>query len=286
MKESMLENVYLMLNLRKAFIFTIAILLVFTSGCSLFTPTKSNSIHLTLGNPSNAGNSDSNNYLLVKKQYALSYNRDKGIPNWVSWELNKSWLGDAPRSNNFRPDDTIPKEWKRVLPNDYTRSGYDKGHMTPSADRSNNIEDNAATFLMTNIIPQAPDNNQGYWAELENYTRTLANAGKQIYIISGGYGQQGTIGKGKVAIPERVFKVIVISEAGKGLDGINESTRVIAVDTPNYSGKKETSWRQYLTTVDQLEKNTGYDFLNYVNESIQKVIESRVDKDIIKLNKF
>jgi endonuclease G, mitochondrial len=273
-----------MFELRKAFIFTIAILLLFTSGCSLVAPTKSNSIHLRLGNPSNATKSDSNNYLLVKKQYALSYNRDKGIPNWVSWELNKSWLGDVPRSNNFKPDDTIPKEWKRVLPNDYIRSGYDKGHMTPSADRSNNAEDNAATFLMTNIIPQAPDNNQGYWADLENYTRILANEGKQIYIISGGYGQQGTIGKGKVAIPERVFKVIVVSEAGKDLDGINESTRVIAVDTPNYNGKKESSWSQYLTTVDELEKKTGYDFLNYVDESIQKVIESKVDRGV-KLNK-
>ncbi|NJL62317.1 MAG: DNA/RNA non-specific endonuclease [Methylacidiphilales bacterium] len=269
-----------MFNLRKAFILTISTLLVFISGCSLYTPTKSDSIHLKLGNPSNAANSDHNNYLLVKKQYALSYNRDKGTPNWVSWQLNKSWLGDAPRTNNFRPDDTIPKEWNRVLPNDYTRSGYDKGHMTPSADRSNNPEDNAATFLMTNIIPQAPDNNQGYWAELESYTRSLANEGKEIYIISGGYGQQGTIGKRKVAIPERIFKVIVVSEAGKELDGINESTRVIAVDTPNYNGNKESRWSKYLTTVDELEKKTGYDFLNYVDKSIQKVIEAKVDRGI------
>jgi endonuclease G, mitochondrial len=273
----------LMFNLRKVFILNIAILLVFTSGCSLVAPKKSNSIHLTLGNPSNAAQSDSNNYLLIKKQYVLSYNRDKGIPNWVSWELNKSWLGDAPRSNNFRPDDTIPKEWNRVLPNDYIRSGYDKGHMTPSADRSNNIEDNTATFLMTNIIPQAPDNNQGYWAELESYTRSLANEGKELYIISGGYGQQGTIGNGKIAIPERVFKIIVVSQTGKGLNGINEYTRVIAVDTPNYNGKKESSWSRYLTTVDELEKKTGYDFLNYVDESIQKVIEAKVDRGIKKI---
>jgi endonuclease G, mitochondrial len=273
----------LMFNLRKVLILTVAILLVFTSGCSLVAPKKSNSIHLTLGNPSNAAQSDSNNYLLIKKQYVLSYNRDKGIPNWVSWELNKSWLGNAPRSNNFRPDDTIPKEWNRVLPNDYIRSGYDKGHMTPSADRSNNIEDNTATFLMTNIIPQAPDNNQGYWAELESYTRSLANEGKELYIISGGYGQQGTIGNGKIAIPERVFKIIVVSQTGKGLNGINEYTRVIAVDTPNYNGKKESSWSRYLTTVDELEKKTGYDFLNYVDESIQKVIEAKVDRGIKKI---
>ncbi|BAZ41934.1 DNA/RNA non-specific endonuclease [Calothrix sp. NIES-4101] len=269
-----------MLNLRKACILTIAILLIFTSGCSLTAPQKSDSIHLILGNPSNAATDDDNNYLIIKKQYALSYNRHKGIPNWVSWQLNKSWLGNAPRSNNFRPDDTLPQEWYRVVPNDYTRSGYDKGHMTPSADRSNNPEDNAATFLMTNIIPQAPDNNQGYWAELESYTRTLANAGKEIYIIAGGYGQQGTIGKEKVAVPERVFKIIVVSEPGKNVDDINESTRVIAVDTPNYNGNKESHWSQYLTTVDELEKKTGYDFLNYVNTSVQKVIEAKVDNTV------
>lgn len=233
---------------------------------------------MALGNPSHATTTDPNNYLMVKHQYALSYNRDKGIPNWVSWQLNQSWLGNVPRSNNFRPDDTLPSGWQRITPSDYINSGYDKGHMTPSADRSNNLEDNAATFLMTNILPQAPDNNQGYWMHLENYARTLASRGKELYIISGGYGRKGSIAEGKVAVPSRLFKIIVVATPGKGVDGINESTRVIAVDIPNDNGNKEAKWREFLTSVDAIEKQTGYDFLSNVNSSIQAVIESRVEK--------
>jgi endonuclease G, mitochondrial len=264
-----------MLKAKGLLITIIITLLIFATGCSLLAPSKPVSIHLTLGNPSNATTSDPNNYLLVKKQYALSYNRNKGIPNWVSWQLNKSWLGEAPRSNKFRPDDTLPEGWYRVTPNDYTRSGYDKGHMTPSADRSDNPEDNAATFLMTNIIPQAPDNNQGYWAELENYGRTLVTEGKELYIISGGYGQKGTVGQGKVAVPERIYKIIVVTEPGKE---VSSSTRVIAVDTPNANGNKDSSWRQYLTTVEALERKTGYDFMSSINKSIQQEIETKPDR--------
>lgn len=266
----------------KGFLITVIVmLLIFATGCAILLPKKPVSVHLTLGNPSNASTSDPNNYLIIKKQYALSYNRDKGIPNWVSWELNKSWLGEAPRSNKFRPDDTLPEGWYRVTPSDYTRSGYDKGHMAPSADRSDNPEDNAATFLMTNIIPQAPDNNQGYWAELENYGRTLATEGKELYIISGSYGQKETIAQGKVAVPERIFKIIVVSEPGKGINGINPSTRVIAIDTPNANGNRESSWTQYLTTVEALEKKTGYDFIGNVNKSIQQAIETKADRGVV-----
>jgi endonuclease G, mitochondrial len=270
-----------MFKAKEFLIIVIVILLTCTTGCALFLPSKPVSVHLTLGNPSNASTSDPNNYLMIKEQYALSYNRDKGIPNWVSWELNKSWLGEAPRSNKFRPDDTLPDTWYRVTPSDYTRSGYDKGHMAPSADRSNNPTDNAATFLMTNIIPQAPDNNQGYWAELENYGRTLATAGKELYIIAGGYGQKETIAQGKVAVPARVFKIIVVTEPGKGINGVNESTRVIAVDTPNENGNKDNNWSQYLTTVEALEKKTGYNFLPSVKTSIQQAIEIKVDTGVI-----
>ena len=107
----------------------------------------------------------------------------------MSWQLNRSWLGRAPRQNDFRPDSTLPRSWYRVSSSDYTGSGYERGHMTPSAAHTSTVTNNSATFLMTNILPQAPDNNQGYWANLENYARTLVlNQSKEIYIIAGGYG--------------------------------------------------------------------------------------------------
>jgi endonuclease G len=133
------------------------------------------SVHLTLGNPSGATTSTSNptNYLMLKPQFALSYHRDRGEPNWVSWHLSSDWLGSTPRQDNFRADTTLPSGWYRVQGTDYSGSGYDRGHMCPSADRTLTIADNSATFLMTNMIPQAPDNNQGPWANLESYCRSL-----------------------------------------------------------------------------------------------------------------
>jgi endonuclease G, mitochondrial len=261
---------------KKLLVLLIALLLTLAVGCAILFPRQfAPNPHLALGNPSNASNTDSNNYLIQKPQYVLSYNRDKGIPNWVSWELNRSWLGDAPRSNNFRPDDTLPEGWYRVTPSDYTRSGFDKGHMIPSADRSNSPDNNAATFLMTNIIPQAPDNNQGYWARLEDYERTLANEGNELHIISGVYGQKGTIAGGKVAIPARIFKIIVVTPPNQGINSINESTKIIAVDTPNVNGDRDANWTQFLTSIDSLEQKTGYNFLSNISPAIQNLVESQ-----------
>ncbi|WP_262707477.1 DNA/RNA non-specific endonuclease [Rufibacter latericius] len=138
--------------------------------------------HLTLGNPSNATAdlNNPNNFLMEKPQYALSYSRDRGTPNWVSWYLSKDWIGGAPRQDDFRSDLSLPTNWYKVTASSYTGSGFDRGHNTPSADRSKTIEDSSATFLMTNMIPQAPNNNQQTWANLENYTRDLVQAGNEV----------------------------------------------------------------------------------------------------------
>lgn len=241
------------------------------------------SIHLMMGNPSGAttNSSNSNNYLMVKPEYVLSYNNSKRIPNWVSWQLNKSWLGDAPRQDDFRPDDTLPSQFRRVLPTEYTNSGFHKGHMTPSADRRASEEDNSATFLMTNIIPQAPDNNQGPWEKLESYSRKLVvDQNKELYIISGGYGVQRTIAASKITVPERTWKVVVVSDrSGLGVSRITNNTRVIAVDMPNRQGIKDNSWSSFTTTIDNIEASTGYDLLSNVPTSIQNVIEATVDDD-------
>ncbi|MBO3463774.1 DNA/RNA non-specific endonuclease [Aetokthonos hydrillicola Thurmond2011] len=238
------------------------------------------SVHLTMGNPSGAITSTASpdNYLLDKAQYAVSYSNSRRIPNWVSWQLNQSWLGSTPRQNDFRADTTLPSGWYQVTTSDYTGSGYDRGHMCPSADRTNSVTNNSATFLMTNIVPQAADNNQGYWAELENYERSLVtNNGKELYVIAGGYGSLGTIANGKITIPARLFKIIVVTNPGTGAAGVNTSTRVIAIDTPNTQGSRSVNWGNFRTTVDSIESKTGYDFLSNVSSSVQAVIESTVD---------
>lgn len=252
-------------------------------------PAQFSSVHLTMGNPTGAVNSTAypNNYLMSKSQYALSYNNTTRIPNWVSWQLNRNWLGSAARQDDFRADTSLPSTWYRVQGTDYQGSGFDRGHMTPSADRTRTVTDNSATFLMTNMIPQAPDNNQGPWANLENYSRDLVvNQGKELYIISGGYGVGGTgsngtrytIANGNVQVPARTWKVIVVlNTLGSGVSGVTTNTRVIAVDMPNSQGIRSVNWKTYRVSVDTIESRTGYNFLSNVSASTQNVIESRVD---------
>jgi endonuclease G len=247
------------------------------------------SVHLTMGNPSNAvvDVNQPGNYLLDKPQYAVSYNRDKGRPNWVSWHLASSWLGSTPRQDDFRNDTTLPAGWYQVQGTDYSGSGFDRGHHCPSADRTLTVADNSSTFLMTNMLPQSPDNNQGPWANMENYLRTLVSSGNELYIVMGGSGSGGTgsnggttftIAGGHVAVPSQVWKVVVVLPSGTNdVSRVTTSTRTIAVIMPNTQGIRTADWKTYRVSVDQVETLTGYDFLSNVPTPVQSVIESVVD---------
>ncbi|MCC9134812.1 DNA/RNA non-specific endonuclease [Pontibacter silvestris] len=222
---------------------------------------------------------------MAKPQYVLSYSRDRGTPNWVSWHVNKDWLGSASRQNDFRADENLPTGWYRVNGSSYSRSGFDRGHNVPSADRTLSSEANSATFLMTNMVPQAPRNNQETWASLENYTRDLVEQGQEVYVIMGSYGAGGTgsngtartIDEGRVTVPSRIWKILLVLPEGQNdLSRVTVNTRVIAIDTPNMN-TLNSNWRTYLTTVDAIEAVTGYDLLSSVPEDIQQVIEKRLD---------
>jgi endonuclease G len=243
--------------------------------------------NLAMGNPSGATADVANytNYLMTKTQYTLSYHRDKGKANWVSWHLSSAWLGSTPRQDNFSSDATLPTGWFRATSTSYTGSGFDRGHVCPSADRTGSVEDNSATFKMTNMMPQAPVNNQQTWAGLENYARTLVGQGYECYIIAGSYGSGGTgsngyattIASGKITVPSNCWKVLVVlPEGSSDASRVTTSTRVIAVNMPNNTSIG-TAWGAYRTTVDAIESATGYNILSAVSNTVQATIESKVD---------
>jgi endonuclease G len=199
------------------------------------TPPPTASEHLTMGNPSNAVTNVlvPFNYLMEKPQYSMSYNRDRGESNWVSWHLSTSWLGSAPRQNDFRADTTLPAGWYQVQGTDYSGSGFDRGHMCPSADRTSTVANNSATFLMTNMIPQLPANNQGVWADPESYCRTLVSGQRAVHHFrrSGHpvlYRQWPCCG----ANPN-VKVIIVLTNGSNDVSRVTTSTRTIAVVVPN-----------------------------------------------------
>jgi hypothetical protein len=189
----------------------------------------------------------------------------------------------------------VPSDWYRVEETDFTSSGFDRGHMCPNADRDNQnrIPINQETYLMSNMVPQSPDNNQGPWANLEGYLRTLTDAGNEIYIVSGpagvgGTGSNGgvttTLANGHVTVPAYTWKVALVlpGQTGDDVARVTASTRVIAVIMPNVQGirtSNSSDWMTYLTTVHAVEQLTGYNFYSNVPQVIQNAIENGVNGD-------
>lgn len=252
---------------------------------------------LYFGNPTDAFTDTSlaTNYLMVKPQYTLSYNSQTLCPNWVAWHLDSDDMGDADRQDDFRPDPDLPSEWHAVTKSDYQYNayGFDRGHVCPSADRTATLDDNSMTFLMTNMVPQSPDNNRVIWMHFENYERELVEQGNELYIIAGAYGTGGTSSKGTfdeipittksgetyhMNVPAYSWKVCVVIPDGKDdLSRVTKDTTTIALNVPNKMGMGKTGdWEQFLVSIDYIEEQTGYDFFELLPDDIENAIEASV----------
>jgi endonuclease G len=234
-----------------------------------------------------ADNSDE--VIVSRKQYVISYNRKIRAPNWVAWKLDQADIGHIGRSNIFLPDNILENYLSQysehvVQPTDYFGSCYDRGHQAPSADRDDSLENNQATFLMSNMIPQTAYLNRVIWEHLEAYTRDLVvNQNKKVFIIAGPIYDEdfGMIGPDKnIRVPSKNFKIIYVLNAGQSSSEINASTPTISVIMPNLlqSGKKpfedtqelcktsthalipmaKNDWQQYQTSINEIEKESGF----------------------------
>lgn len=234
----------------------------------------SSSIHAALGVPRDGDPSDE--YFIDERAFVLSYSPQKRVPNWVAWQLDRKHLGHTHRRDDFRADLSLPARFYRVKEGDYLHSGYDRGHLCPSADRKDSAEDNSQTFLFTNIVPQVHELNAGPWERLESYARARVQGGALLYIVAGGVFSAPfpTIGNG-VAVPAANFKIMVVLSPGQGVADVTERTELLAVLMPNQSGVGAHEWSEYVTTIDAIEQASGYDFLTAVPERIQRVIEAR-----------
>jgi endonuclease G len=255
-------------------------------------PGGAGSPNLVLGNPSNASADPSvrDNYLMVKPFYVLSYNDTKGTPNWVSWRVTQSDLGEAPRKDEFDPDTTLPTGFQQITQRDYNGSGFDRGHMCPHSDRAANIEMSYSTFVMTNIIPQAPNVNRKAWAQMEDYCRELVRQDHdRLYMIAGPTGQGGTgsrglrstIADGRVVVPRSCWKVVVIVPdiGGDDLSQITAGTRVLTVEMPNDENAVDEQWAQYRTTPSQVEQETGLHFFTALSPAVAAALRNHLDQE-------
>jgi endonuclease G len=254
---------------------------------------------LLFGNPTNATTNAAfpNNYLLDQTFYKTAYSSTRAIPVWVGWHLQSEDIGSTPRQDDFRGDPKLPSNWYKVETSDYSGSLFDRGHNIPSADRTSSVAANSSTFLMTNIIPQAPMLNQGPWEGLEDHIRnTLVGTTKEAFIFMGNYGTGGynsnnvlanTIDNGNITVPNRVWKIAVVMPKGNNdLSRLDTAATVVVVDMPNDNRMYTTNaagklaWRNHITTIATLEQNSAaagqtLDFLTAVNATVKTYLKAK-----------
>jgi DNA/RNA endonuclease G (NUC1)/uncharacterized protein YjdB len=241
--------------------------------------------NLEFGEPKDAD--PSNDFIIRRPQYAVSYNAARGGANWVSWNLDKTHVGTNGRcvGTCYSADTALTNAGITAYTTADWVSGntYDRGHMAPSADWTSSEADNNTTFFLTNFVPQTHDMNAGPWERLENALRDSVAGGREAYIIAGGVFKDGVglgtvLNLGKIAIPNSTWKIAVITPAGTGInpDGtLPPNTTVMAVDMPNVHGIINDGFEKYLTTVDKIQQETGYDFLALLADNVECRVEVR-----------
>ncbi len=263
-------------------------------------PAATDNDPLLPGNPTNAVNnatSSPENYLKDNSFYKISYSKSRGTSNWVAWHLQSEDIGGVPRQDNFRGDALLPGSWYQVQTSDYSSSGFNRGHYCPSGDRTSTISGNSSTFLMTNIMPQAPNLNQGPWEGLEDFVRnSLVGSNKEAFIYmgvtgAGGYEPSGLttfIASGKITVPAKVWKVALILPKGNGdLARIHSDATVVAVNMPNDNRLYNTTaggrndWRNYIVSVNALESDAAtagmsLSFFTAVHDSIKTILKGKI----------
>ncbi len=276
-----------------SFIFTVAVFAVAATGCVKYeghgtstepatSPTETArttavpSIHSPFGLPSGS-DANPDDLLITGSESVFSYNNSRGTVNWVAWRTTRADLGDSIPRPNFEIDDRIPKGLRRIAYYDYSGSGYDRGHMVPSADRFADRRRNMETFRMTNIVPQTSALNQYPWEKFESYIRgqVRRRIGFDAYQIAGVYGEREVI-KGRLVAPANCWKVVVLIPRGSTPE-VTERTRVIAVDMPNIDGIEKVPWESYRVTVRSIEEKAGVDLFATLSKPLQDVIETRIE---------
>lgn len=209
-----------------------------------------------------------NEIKLERTAYTVSYNNFYKTPNWVAWELTRQeTTGNEERKNKFYPDPDLPEP--RVEHSDYTRSGYDRGHMAPAADMKWSKKAMEESFYMSNICPQNRKLNRDDWGDLEEACRQWAKKYGTVYIACGPIYDKAKperIGRNKVAVPDRFFKVVLIYN--------RKNPVAMGFLFDNKADHKKLE--KYMVTVDSVEKVTGLDFFSRLPDETERKIESIV----------
>lgn len=183
----------------------------------------------------------------------LSYNEEHEQPNWVMHIVPKDVItGTITRTNDFRIDSSISTGSADVV--DYWDSGYDRGHMAPSADFRWSKKALSESYYYSNMSPQNPELNRNSWNSLEIQIREWVVEHGELVVLTGPVLKSGLPktqqGSYRLSIPEAYFKIVV--------DMKSETPKAIAFLFPNRN--VSYSLPKYAVTIDSIEAVTGINF--------------------------
>jgi DNA/RNA endonuclease G (NUC1) len=234
-------------------------------------------------------NDASDDFIITREQYTVSYNHNRNTPNWVSYEFDATHFAPngttVDRCDCFTHDPALPASFTHLTTADYTGAGafagvgIDRGHMARSFDFTSGALDNARSYYFSNIIPQFADLNQGPWAVLENYLGDFARTGsKEVYVVDGVAGDKGTVkNEGKLVIPSVVWKVALVLPLNHRLADVRDYRdidEVVAVIAPNEPGVRNVDWTTYKKTVKEVETASGYELFTLLPPKVRRAVET------------
>lgn len=206
--------------------------------------------------------------IISRTGYTISYNCEFNIANWVAYELTADETKSrVKRKNNFKPDPMLDS--CNTTPDDYAHSGYDKGHLAPSADMCWSLQTMEESFYMTNMAPQKPRFNRGIWKRLEDQSRDWAVENKSVFIITGPVLENNltVIGNNGISVPVYFFRVILdFSEPDiKGIAFIMANKRLPG------------NIKEFAVSIDSVERLTSLDFFYSLPDEVETTIEYSYD---------
>lgn len=203
--------------------------------------------------------------IIRNEGFTVSFSNNTNTPEWVAWELTaeEASATQYSRTDEFLPD---PRLKDSPVPSDYSRSGYDRGHMAPAADFKWSLTAMEESFRLSNICPQNHVLNEKTWCDLEKQCRTWAKHYDRLWICCGPIYSDDprTIGREHhVAVPTSFFKVIMKEFKGR--------VYTIGFIFPNEP--VAGPFLDYAVSVDEVEKVTGLDFFTSLDDKVEKAAE-------------
>lgn len=206
--------------------------------------------------------------IVMHTGFVTSYNHDTLVPDWAAYALtDQELLGENKPSCSFCWNPTI--NGRQASREDYSNSGWDKGHMVPKADLKWSKEAYVESHYFTNICPQDHDFNAGDWRKLEEFVRRMAKKFGTVYVICGPIFSEhkyGYIGLNRVAVPDAFFKAVL---SKKGDEFIS-----IGFIMENSSSVPQR-YRACACSVNEIESITQIDLFHNLNDSIEEIVESQ-----------